>query len=49
MKLSVKLPRNIMSTLTPLPAPSGTLLSSKTPRRDLEDRWSLDKLPDVGS
>ena len=42
MKLSVKLPRNIMSTLTPSPDPSGTFLSSKTPGRDLEDRWSLE-------
>ena len=31
------------------PAPSRTSLSSKTPGSDLEDRWSLDKLPDVGS
>ena len=35
--------------MTPSPAASGTSLSSKTSGRDLEDRWSLDKLPDVGS
>ena len=48
MKLSVKLPWGILSTLTPSPAPSGTFLSSKTPGRDLEDRWSLDEVLDVG-
>ena len=40
MKLSVKLLTDIMSTLT---------LSSKSPVKDLEDRWSLDRIPDVGS
>ena len=49
MKLSVKLPWGFLSTLTPTPAPSGTFLSFKTPGRDMEDRWSLDKLSDVGS
>ena len=49
MKLSVMLPRDIMSTLTPSPALSSTFMSSKTPGRDLEDRWSLDEVPDVGS
>ena len=49
MKLSVKLPWDILGTLTPSLASSITSLSSKTPGRDLEDRWSLDKLPDVGS
>ena len=48
MKLSEKLPRDIMSILTPSPAPSRTF-SSKTPGRDLEDGWSLDGVPDVGS
>ena len=49
MKLSVKLPWDILSTLTPPLSPSITSLSSKTPGRDLEDRWILDKVPDVGS
>ena len=49
MKLSIKLPMDIMSTLTSSPAPSRTSTSSKTPGRDLEDRWSLDEVPDVGS
>ena len=49
MKLSVKLPMDIMSPLTASPAPSRTSKSSKTPGRDLEDRWSLDEVPDVGS
>ena len=49
MKVSVKFSRDILSTLAPSPAPSGTSLPSKTPGRDLEDRWSLDKLPYVGS
>ena len=49
MKLSAKLPRDIMSILAPSPAPSRTFSSSKTPERDLEDGWSLDGVPDVGS
>ena len=49
MKLTVKLPKGIFSSLTPSPAPSRTPLSTKTPGKDLEDRWSLDKLPYVGS
>ena len=49
MKLSVKLLMDITSTLTPSQAPSRTSISSKTPGRDLEDRWSLDEVPDVGS
>ena len=49
MKLSVKLSWDIMITLTPSPAPSRISLSSKTPGRDLEDWWSLDEVPDVGS
>ena len=49
MKLTVKLLMDIMSSLIPSPTPSRTSLSSKTQGRDLEDRWSLDKLPDVGS
>ena len=49
MKLSVKLPWDILSTQTPPPSPSRTSLSSKTTGRDLDDRWSLDELHDVGS
>ena len=49
MKLSVKLSRDILRTLTPSLAPSRTSLSFMIPGRDLEDTWSLDKLPDVGS
>ena len=49
MKLSVKLPWDILGTLTPSLASSITSLSSKTPGRDLEVMQSLDKLPDVGS
>ena len=49
MKLLGKLPRDITSTQMPSPAPSRTSLSSKTPGRDFEDRWSLDKLPVVRS
>ena len=49
IKLSVKLLMDIMSTLTPSPAPSRTTTSSKTQGRDLEDRKSLDEVPDVGS
>ena len=49
MKLSVMLPRDIMSTLTPSPAPSGTSMSSTTPGRDLEDRVILDEVLDIGS
>ena len=49
MKVSVKLSRDIFTTLTPSPALSGKSLPSKTPGRDLRDRWSPDKLPDVGS
>ena len=40
----MKLPKNIMSTLTPSPVQSRTSMSFKTPGRDLEDRWILMKL-----
>ena len=46
--LSVKLLMDIMSNLTTSPAPSRISPSSKTPGRDLEDRWSLHEIPDVG-
>ena len=49
MKLSVKLPIDGMSVLTKSPAPSRTFMPSKTSGRDLEDMWSLDELPEVGS
>ena len=47
MKLSEKLPRDIMSILTPSPAPSRLYILQDS--RNLEDRLSLDVLPDVGS
>ena len=43
---SVKLP---MVTLTPSATQSRTTVSFTTSGRDLEDRWSLNKLPDIGS
>ena len=49
MKLSVNYLMGIMSTLTLSPAPPRTSTSSKTPGRDLEDRASLDEVPNVGS
>ena len=49
MKLSVKLPWDILSPLNPPLSPSRTSLSSKAPGRDLDDRGSLDELHDVGS
>ena len=44
-----KVSLDIFGTLTPSLASSRTSLSSKTPVRDLEDRWSLDNFPFVGS
>ena len=35
--------------LTPSPGLSGIFISSMTPRRDLEDKWSLDLVPNVQS
>ena len=49
MKVSAMLSRDIFTTFTPSPAQSGKSLPTKTPGRDLRDRWSPDKLPDVGS
>ena len=49
MNLSVKLPVGVPNILTKPPFRSGTFMSSKTPGRDLEDRLSLDKVPEVGS
>ena len=47
MKKSQKLPKNAPSDLTPSPISSGTSMSSITPGRDLENRWSLDWVHDV--
>ena len=41
MKLTVKLPWDILSTVTPSPGPPRTSLFSKTLRKDLEERWAL--------
>ena len=49
MKLSDKLLKDYPYHLTPIPGSSGTSMSSKTPGRDLEDRWSLDIVSVVGS
>ena len=49
MKLSVKLPRDNLCTLTQSPTTSRTSLSSKTPGGNLENRWSFDYFPNVGS
>ena len=49
MKLSQKLLNDDPYHMTPPPCSSRTSTSSKTPGRDLEDRWSLDRVCDVGS
>ena len=49
MRLSRKLPRDIMDTLTPSPASSRTSMSYKTPGKDFKDRWNFDKVSYVGS
>ena len=49
MKLSQKLLKDDPYHMTPPPGSSGTSTSSKTPGRDLEDRWSLGRVSDVGS
>ena len=49
MKFSDKLLKDDPYHLTPPPGLSGTSMSSKTPGRDLEDRWSLDRVSDVRS
>jgi len=49
MKLSQKLLKYDTYHLKPTPGSSGTAMSLKTPGRDFEDRWSLDRVPDVGS
>ena len=47
VKISGKLLYDCLSHPGPSPGASGTSMSSKTPGRDLEDRWSLDRVPDV--
>ena len=49
IKLSQKLLKGDPYHLTLPPGSSGTSMSSMTPGRDLKDRWSLDKVSDVGS
>jgi len=49
IKLSEKLLKYDPYHMTPPPGSSGTSMSSKTPGRDLEDRWSLDRVCDVRS
>ena len=49
MKLSQKLLKYDPYHMTPPSGSSGTSTSSKTLGRDLEDRWSLDRVCDVGS
>ena len=49
MKLSQKLLKYDPYHMTPPPGSSGTSTSSKTPGRDLEDRWSFGRVSDVGS
>ena len=44
IKISHKLHKDIPIHLTPCLCSSGT---SKTPGKDMEDRWSLDRVPDV--
>ena len=44
MKLSQKLLKYDPYHMTPSPGSSGIYTSSKTPGRDLEDRWSLDRV-----
>ena len=49
MKVPVMFLMDIISTMPPSPAQSRTSMSSKTIGRDLEVRWSLDEVLDVGS
>ena len=49
MKLSEKLPMDIMSTLKLFPAPSRSSASSNTSGRYLVDMSSLGEVPDVRS
>ena len=48
-KFSQKLLKEDPYHLTSTPGSSGTIMSFKTPRRDLEDRCSFDRVHDVGS
>ena len=49
MKILQKLHKDALIHLTPTSGQSGTYMSSKTPGRYLEERWSLDRVSDVGS
>ena len=49
MKLTQKLLKYDPYHMKPPPGSSGTSTSLKTPGRDLEDRWSLDRVCDVES
>ena len=49
LKLSKKLHKMLWSNLPKTTGLSGISMSSKTPGRDLDDRWSLDIVPDVRS
>ena len=49
MKLSQKLLKDDPYHLTPPQGSSGTTMSCKNPGRELEDRWGLDRVSDVGS
>ena len=48
-EISQQLQRVERCHITPSSALSGTFMSSKTPGRDLDDRWSLDSVSEVGS
>ena len=49
MKLTVLVKNTILNIMTPIPRVSGTILSSMTPRLDLEDIVNLDGLFQVKS
>ena len=46
MKITVLVQNTFLNMLTPIPMASGTILSSKTPGIDLDDKWSLGMVPD---
>ena len=48
MKLSKEHHKDTLIHLTLFPSPSGTYISSKTPGRDMKERWSLGRIPYVG-
>ena len=49
MKLSQKVQVDTPINLTASPGPSGTLMSFKTPGNNLEDKYSLDMVPEYRS